>query len=199
MHSMTIRPKHGISVRSPQAPGPRSRTSCEARFAAGEGATTLGDDPFSLITCVRVSCASNAGKAWRSLFAPACRATDFHFENRGTGVTLVQTFFSTSAGGSQGISPFDFRHYRQTRFGNARSRRRRPQLKAHNSVRSLKNGLSLGGSSATRPRLLLRHAAAIAICFGLCASEEWGFAYILRSGSKLVSACNLMLPLVAAL
>ena len=38
------------------------------------------------------------------------------------------------------------------------------------------------------------------ICFGLCASEEWGFAYILRSGSKLVSACNLTfkLPLVAA-
>ena len=36
------------------------------------------------------------------------------------------------------------------------------------------------------------------ICFGLCASEEWGFAYILRSGSKLVSTCNLTLPLVAA-
>jgi len=71
--SMTIRPKHGISVRSPQAPGPRSRSA----LAAGEGATTLGDHPFSLITCVRVSCASNAGKlevgshSWRSLFAPA--------------------------------------------------------------------------------------------------------------------------------
>ena len=36
------------------------------------------------------------------------------------------------------------------------------------------------------------------ICFGPCASEEWGFAYMLRSGSKLVSACNLTLPLVAA-
>ncbi len=36
------------------------------------------------------------------------------------------------------------------------------------------------------------------ICFGLYASEEWRFAYILRSGCKLVSACNLMLPLVAA-
>ncbi len=36
------------------------------------------------------------------------------------------------------------------------------------------------------------------ICLGLCASEEWGFAYMLRSGSKLVSACNLTLPLVAA-
>ena len=37
-----------------------------------------------------------------------------------------------------------------------------------------------------------------AICFGPCASEEWGFAYILRSGGNLLSACNLTLPLVAA-
>ena len=36
------------------------------------------------------------------------------------------------------------------------------------------------------------------ICFGPCASEEWGFAYILRSGGNLLSACNLTLPLVAA-
>ena len=36
------------------------------------------------------------------------------------------------------------------------------------------------------------------ICFGLCSSEEWGFACILRSGSKLVPACNLTLPPVAA-
>ena len=34
------------------------------------------------------------------------------------------------------------------------------------------------------------------ICFGLCASEEWGFAYILRSGIRLVSAC--MQPDVAS-
>ena len=37
-----------------------------------------------------------------------------------------------------------------------------------------------------------------AVRLGLCASEEEGFAGILRSGSKLISACNLMLPLVAA-
>jgi hypothetical protein len=36
------------------------------------------DHPFSLVTCIRVSCESNAGKlevgshSWRSLFAPAC-------------------------------------------------------------------------------------------------------------------------------
>ena len=54
--------------------------------------------------------------------------------------------------GPQKISPFDFRrHYRQTRLGHARGERGRPQFTAHNSVRSLKSGLSLGGSSATRP------------------------------------------------
>ena len=36
------------------------------------------------------------------------------------------------------------------------------------------------------------------ICFGPCALEQWGFAYILRSGGSLLSACNLKLPLVAA-
>ena len=66
-------------------------------------------------------------------------------------LVLVFFFGFGSDGGSQGTSPFDFRHYRQTRFGNARSRRGRPQFKAHNSVRPFENGLSLGGSSATRP------------------------------------------------
>ena len=47
---------------------------------------------------------------------------------------------------------------------------------------------------------VLRSSAALTavICFGLSASEEWGFAYILRSSSKLVSACNLTLPVLAA-
>ena len=66
-------------------------------------------------------------------------------------LVLVFFFGFGSDGGSQGTSPFDFRHYRQTRFGHARSRRGRPQFKAHNSVRPFENGLSLGGSSATRP------------------------------------------------
>ena len=36
------------------------------------------------------------------------------------------------------------------------------------------------------------------VCFGPCASEGWGFAYILRPGSNFLSSCNLTLPLVAA-
>ena len=78
------------------------------------------------------------------------RATDFHFRKRGI-LLPVYRFFFDLGGGSQGISPFDLRHHRQTGFGHARGERGRPQFKAHNSVRSLKNGLSLGGSSATRP------------------------------------------------
>jgi hypothetical protein len=50
-----------------------------------------------------------------------------------------------------GTNRFDLRHYRQTRFGHARSKRSQPQFKAHNSVRPFENGLSLRGSSATRP------------------------------------------------
>ena len=101
MQSMTIRPKHGISVRSPQAPGPRSRSA----LAAGEGATTLGDHPFSLITCVRVSCASNAGKlevgshSWRSLFAPACPGNGFSLREPGYWYKL---FFRPRLGGLRG-------------------------------------------------------------------------------------------------
>ena len=85
----------------------------------------------------------------------ACMPGQRIFTSR-TGV-LVHSFFFDLTGGSQGISPFDFRHYRQTRFGHARSERSRPQFTAHNSVRSLKNGLSLGGSSATRPWQLKPH------------------------------------------
>jgi hypothetical protein len=68
--------KAAISVRNPQAP----ILDREARFAAGEGATTLGDHPFSLIACIRVSGASNAGKlevGSHSLFAPACPGNGF--------------------------------------------------------------------------------------------------------------------------
>ena len=150
MQSMTIRPKHGISVRSPQAPGPRSRSA----LAAGEGATTLGDHPFSLITCVRVSCASNAGKlevgshSWRSLFAPACPGNGFSLREKGYWYTL---FYFDLTEGSQGTIEAGWRHWRQTRFGHARSERSRPQFTAHKSVRPFENGLRSLGSSATRP------------------------------------------------
>jgi hypothetical protein len=77
----------------------------EARFTAGEGDTTLGDHPFSLITCVRVSCASNAGKlevgshSWRSLLAPACPGNGFSLREPGYWYTV---FISTSPGGLRG-------------------------------------------------------------------------------------------------
>ena len=90
-----------ISVRNPQTPV----LDREARFAAGEGATTLGYHPFSLIACGRVSCASNAGKlevgshSWRSCSRLHARATDFHFETPGYWYTF---FISTSPRGLRG-------------------------------------------------------------------------------------------------
>ena len=80
--------KAAISVRSPQAPV----LDREARFAAGEGATTLGYHPFSLdhlrssVLCIQCRQARGGiplvAISVRRLHA---RATDFHFTNRGTG------------------------------------------------------------------------------------------------------------------
>jgi hypothetical protein len=70
----SIRPKHGISVRNSQAPGPRSRSALCSRKRRYDARRS----PIFAYHCVRVSCASNAGKlevgshSWRSLFAPAC-------------------------------------------------------------------------------------------------------------------------------
>ena len=75
------------------------------------------------------------------------RATDFHFEKRGTG---TQFFFRPHRGVS-GNTEAGWRQWRQTRFGHARSERSRPQFTAHNSVRPFENGLRSLGSSATRP------------------------------------------------
>ena len=62
---------------------------------------------------------------------------------------LVYVFYFDLTGGSQGTSPFDLGRLGQTRFGHARSERRRPQFTAHNSVRPFENGLRSLGSSAT--------------------------------------------------
>ena len=154
---MIIRPRH-ISARNPQAPGPRSRSalcSRRRRYDARRSPIFAGH--------LR-SCASNAGKfevgshSGRSLFAPACPGNGFSFQKKGYRYTV---FFSTSMDGpiwSQGTSPFDLGHLRQTRLGHARSKRGRPQFKAHNSVRPFENGLSLGGSSATTPHRPTAHA-----------------------------------------
>ena len=76
----------------------------------------------------------------------------FQFRRTDGNWVLVWLFFRPRVRGSQGTSPFEFRQYRQTRFGYARSKRSQPQFKAHNSVRPFENGLRSLGSSATRPK-----------------------------------------------
>ena len=88
---MIIRPKH-ISVRNPQAPGPRSRLgsalcSRRRRYDARRSPIFAGH-LRSGVLCINAGKLEVGSHSWRSLFAPACRATDFHFENR----VLVYTF-----------------------------------------------------------------------------------------------------------
>ena len=148
---MKIPHKHAaISVRNPQAARPRSRSALQQ-------ANTLRR---SEITNFRVSsaleCLAHVMEArWRQDFTRGDRCprlhappNGFHFDGNWV---LVWLFFRPRVRGSQGTSPFEFRQYRQTRFGYARSKRSRPQFKAHNSVRPFENGLRSLGSSATRP------------------------------------------------
>ena len=89
-----------------------------------------------------------------------------HCTNLNTAGDAFQLTFATGSGdtagkevyhwamiaeGPQGTSPFDLRYHRENGARQPGNERSRPQFTAHNSVRSLKNGLSLGGSSATRP------------------------------------------------
>ncbi len=93
-----------------------------------------------------------------AIAAPSCMPSQrisFRRTGEGTGYTvLVFLFFRPRVRGSQGTNEADWGHWGQTRFGYARSKRSQPQFKAHNSVRPFENGLSLGGTSATRPRAL---------------------------------------------
>ncbi len=77
----------------------------------------------------------------------------FHSEEPEGNWVLVFLFFRPRVRGSQGTTEADWGHssWGQTRFGYARSKRSQPQFKAHNSVRPFETGLSLRGSSATRP------------------------------------------------
>ena len=79
----------------------------------------------------------------------ACMPGQRIFTSR-TGV-LVSFFYFDLTEGSQGTIEAGCGHWGQTRFGHARSERRRPQFTAHNSVRPFENGLRSLGSSATRP------------------------------------------------
>jgi hypothetical protein len=154
---MIIRPKH-ISVRNPKAPGPRSRSalcSRRRRYDALRSPIFAGHLRLrSGVLCIQCR-QPRGGIPLVAISVRACMPGQriFTFESRGTGTQ----FFFDLTGGSQGTSPFDLGHHGQTRFGHARSERRRPQFTAHKSesVRPFENGLtgSLGGSSATRPPL----------------------------------------------
>ena len=154
-HENTAQARRNIGTESAGRPSPITK-----RLAAGEYATTIGDHQFSRLTCARVPCARNGGKieagfhSRRSLPSPACPSQRISFRRTDGNWVLVWLFFRPRVRGSQGTSPFEFRQYRQTRFGYARSKRSQPQFKAHNSVRPFENGLRSLGSSATRPGTL---------------------------------------------
>ena len=146
---MIIRPKH-ISVRNPQAPGPRSRSalcSRRRRYDARRSPIFAGH-LRSGVLCIQCRQA-RGGIPLVAISVRACMPGQRIFTSR-NGV-LVNSFYFDLTAGSQGTIEAGWRHWRQIRFGHARSERSRPQFTAHNSVRPLKNGLSLGGSSATRP------------------------------------------------
>ena len=150
MQSHEIRPKHGISVRNPQAPGPRSRSALGSRRRRYEARRSpiFADHLRSGVLCIQCRQA-RGGISLVAIAVRACMPGQRIFTSR-TGV-LVSFFYFDLTEGSQGTSPFDLRYHRENGFGHARSERRRPQFTAHNSVRPFENGLRSRGSSATRP------------------------------------------------
>ena len=146
-----IRPKH-ISVRNPQAPGPRSRLgsalcSRRRRYDARRSPIFAGH-LRSGVLCIQCRQA-RGGIPLVAISVRACMPGQRIFTSR-TGY-WYRFFNFDLPEGSQGNTEADWRQWRQTRFGHARSERRRPQFAAHNSVRPFENGLSLGGSSAPGP------------------------------------------------
>ena len=100
MHSMIVRPKH-ISVRNPQAPGPRSRSalcSRRRRYDARRSPIFAGH-LRSGVLCIHAGKLEVGSHSWRSLFAPACPGNGFSLPNRGTGLRF---FISTSPRGLRG-------------------------------------------------------------------------------------------------
>ena len=152
MQSMIIRPKH-ISVRNPQAPGPRSRSALCSRRRRYDARIPpiFADHLRSSVLCIQCRQA-RGGIPLVAISVRACMPGQRISLREWGRMGYWYRFFNFDLPeGSQGNTEADWRQWRQTRFGHARSERRRPQFTAHNSVRPLKNGLSLGGSSATRP------------------------------------------------
>jgi len=149
MQSMIIRPKH-ISVRNPQAPGPRSRSALCSRRRRYDARIPpiFADHLRSSVLCIQCRQA-RGGISLVAISVRACMPGQRIFTLR-TGV-LVHFFNFDLTEGSRGTIEAGWRHWRQTGFGHARGERSRPQFKAHNSVRPFENGIRLLGSSATRP------------------------------------------------
>ena len=149
MQSMIKRPKH-ISVRNPQAPGPRSRSALCSRRRRHDARIPpiFADHLRSSVLCIQCRQA-RGGIPLVAISVRACMPGQRIFTSR---AGYWYTFFNFDlTGGSLGNTEADWRHWRQTRFGHARSERRRPQFTAHNSVRPFENGLRSLRSSATRP------------------------------------------------
>jgi hypothetical protein len=138
-------------VRNPQAPGPRSRSALCSRRRRYDARIPpiFADHLRSSVLCIQCRQA-RGGIPLVAISVRACMPGQRIFTSR-MGYWYTFFYFDLTEG-SQGTSPFDLGHLRQTRFGHARSERRRPQFTAHNSVRPFENGLRSLGSSATRPR-----------------------------------------------
>ena len=150
MQSMIKRPKH-TSVRNPQAPGPRSRSAlCSRRRRYDARVPPIFNGHLrSGVLCIQCRQA-RGGIPLVAISVRACMPGQRIFTSRRG---YWYRFFNFDLPeGSQGNTEADWGHWGQTRFGHARSERRRPQFTAHKSVRPFENGLRSVGSSATRPR-----------------------------------------------
>ena len=149
MQSMLIRPKH-ISVRNPQAPGPRSRSALCSRRRRYDARIPpiFADHLRSSVLCSQCRQA-RGGIPLVAISVRACMpGNGFSLRERLYWYTF---FYFDLTEGSLGNTVAGWCHWSQTRFGNARGERSRPQFTAHNSVRPFENGIRSVGSSATRP------------------------------------------------
>ena len=130
-------------MRNPQASGPRSRSarcSWRRRYDARRS-PIFADHLHSGVLCIQCRQA-RGGISLVAISVRACMPGQRILTSRTR--NWYRFFYFDLTEGSQGTIEAGWRHWRQARFGHARSERRRPQFTAHNSVRSLKSGLSLG-------------------------------------------------------
>jgi hypothetical protein len=171
-HDTVIRSKHGISVRNPQAPGPRSRSarcSWRRRYDARRS-PIFAAHLHSGVLCIQFRQARGE-ILLVAISVRACMPGNGGFSLSRTGYWYTLFYFDLDWGSLE-TTVAGWCHWSQTRFGHARGERSRPHFKTHNSVRPLKNGLSLGGSSATRP-CAGRARCSFQCGSGGCRSRSW--------------------------